>query len=83
MSNHLIRRLYEAITGRPWTTTRSMAEEYGPPPAVAYPELAGYSDAELIRRDIREVIAEIEASRTTISAAEQITKHAEVQKVAR
>lgn len=81
MSNHLIRRLYEAITGRPWTTTRSMAEEYGPPPAVAYPELAGYSDAELIRRDIREVIAEIEAARAAVAAAEQITT--EVQEVAR
>lgn len=38
-------------------------------PAVAYPELAGYSDAELMRRDIREVIAEIEAARAAVAAA--------------
>lgn len=77
----IISSLYERMTGRPYITTRSMAEEYGPPPAVAYPELAGYSDAELMRRDIREVIAEIEAARAAVAAAEQITT--EVQEVAR
>lgn len=41
--------LYEWVTGRPWLTVRSMAEEFGPPPAVYFAEeLAGRSDAELI-----------------------------------
>lgn len=45
------------------TTTRSMAAEFGPPPAVRYPELARYSDAELMERDLAEVIAEIKTRR--------------------
>lgn len=44
-------------------TTRSMAAEFGDPPAVKYPELAGYTDQELMARDLREIVAEIEARR--------------------
>lgn len=45
----MIPRLYELLTGRPWTTVRSMAAEYGPPPAARYAaELSTYTDTELI-----------------------------------
>jgi hypothetical protein len=44
-------------------TERSMAAEFGPPPAVRYPELAAYSDAELYRRGRDEILAEIKARR--------------------
>jgi hypothetical protein len=59
----MIRRLYERLTGQPWATTRSMAAEFGPPPAVRYPELAAYSDLELIQREMRDILAEIERKR--------------------
>ena len=45
----MIRRLYEALTGRPWMTVRSCTTEHGPPPGARYAaQLAVYSDAELI-----------------------------------
>ena len=45
----MIRALFEAVTGRPWTTTVSMAAQYGPPPAVVYRDLFdAYSDPELL-----------------------------------
>jgi hypothetical protein len=44
-------------------TVRSMSAEFGPPPAVRYPELALYSDAELYRRDRDDILAEIRALR--------------------
>lgn len=44
-------------------TTRSMRAEFGPLPAERWPELADYSEAELMRRPLAEVIAEIEARR--------------------
>lgn len=53
-------------------TVRSMADEFGPPPAVRYPELALYSDAELVRRDRDDVLAEIKelrAARRRVTAA--------------
>lgn len=46
-----------------WTRTRSMRDEFGPLPAERWPELATYSDAELIRRPLAEIIREIEARR--------------------
>jgi hypothetical protein len=47
----MIRRLYETLTGRPWTTMRSAAAEFGPPPGARYAAaLAAYTDAELIAR---------------------------------
>jgi hypothetical protein len=46
----MIARIWQAITGRPWTTVRSAAAEFGPPPAARYAaQLAAYSDTELIR----------------------------------
>jgi hypothetical protein len=42
-------RVWRSLTGTPWTTTRSMAAEYGPTPAMLYPELGAYSDADLLR----------------------------------
>jgi len=59
----MIRRLW-----RRWTVTRSMAAEYGPPPAVQYPELAHYSDRELVTRDRAAIIAECMAQRRAIAA---------------
>lgn len=59
----MIRRLYELLTGRPYITTRSMVDEFGPPPAVRYPELLDYTDEELMRRDRDELLAEIRARR--------------------
>jgi hypothetical protein len=45
----MIPRLYELLTGRRWTSVRSMTAEFGPPPGTVYAiELAGYTDAELI-----------------------------------
>jgi hypothetical protein len=45
----MIHALYERLTGRPWTTTRSATAEYGPPPGAIYAHhLAAYTDAELI-----------------------------------
>jgi hypothetical protein len=45
----MIARLFQALTGRPWTTVRSCTAEFGPPPGARYAaELAAYSDAELI-----------------------------------
>lgn len=47
----MIARIFEAVTGRPWITTRSAAVEFGPPPGARYAaELAAYTDAELIAR---------------------------------
>jgi hypothetical protein len=54
---------YRRITGTPWTTTRSMSREYGPTLAARYPELAGYSDAELMSRPVAEILDEIELGR--------------------
>lgn len=59
----MLARLFELVTGRPYITGRSMAAEFGPTWATRYPELAQRSDAELITRDIREIVAEIEALR--------------------
>lgn len=43
-----MRRLYERLTGRPWTTVRMAGEEFGPLPGAVYrKELARFTDAEL------------------------------------
>ncbi|QSB14577.1 hypothetical protein JQS43_24405 [Natronosporangium hydrolyticum] len=57
----MIETLYELLTGRSWTTTRSMMAEFGPPPAARHPELARYSDAELYERGA-ELVAELDAA---------------------
>lgn len=60
----MLARLYEALTGKPYTTVRSMAAEFGPPPAVRYRDrLANLTDAELIQGDWREVAARESARR--------------------
>lgn len=54
--------LMEAISRRLFpVTVRSAAAEFGPPPAVKYPELALYSDSELYRRPTAEILAEVKA----------------------
>ena len=58
----MIRRLYETLTGRPWTTTRSAAAEFGPPPGARYAgELAAYTDTELITHGDR-ILAQLHAN---------------------
>jgi len=42
---------------------RSMRAEFGPLPAERWPELADYTDEELLRRPLAEIVAEIEARR--------------------
>lgn len=67
MANPIAEQLWKLLTGKPYTTTRSMAAEFGPPPAAAYPELLDYTDEELINRDIREIMAEIRARRAALN----------------
>lgn len=48
MGDTMIGTIYELVTGRPWLTVRSMAAEFGPPPAIHFAdELAGLTDAQL------------------------------------
>lgn len=73
MVHPIARRLFELLTGTPYITTRSMAAEYGPTWATRYPELAQRSDWELLTRDIRDIVAEIEARRSqSPTEAEQL-----------
>ncbi|MEU4424819.1 hypothetical protein AB0F81_29725 [Actinoplanes sp. NPDC024001] len=59
----MIDRLYELVTGTPWTTVHSAAAEFGCPPGALYAEqLAQYSDAELIAYG-PQILAEIKAGR--------------------
>ncbi len=58
----MIAELYERMTGKPWTTSRSAAEEFGPTPATEFPELSRYTDAELYERG-PEIVAELRAAR--------------------
>ena len=45
----MIAILYRWLTDRPWTTVRSCAAEFGPPPGARYAEeLAAYTDTELL-----------------------------------
>lgn len=64
MANPIVERLWELVTGKPYTTTRSMAAEFGPTWATRYPELADIPDHELIRADIATLVARIEAIRS-------------------
>lgn len=64
----MIARLYELLTGQPWTTTRSAAAEFGPPPGAVYAvELSRYTDAELIAMDRDQVLAEVRAYRAAVA----------------
>jgi|ADGO01.1.fsa_nt_gi hypothetical protein len=82
MGKPIVERLFELLTGKPWTSTRSMAAEFGPPLASRYPELLDYTDHELLTRDLREVVGEIEALRTaspaTADAIERVKRVLEV-----
>jgi|ADGO01.1.fsa_nt_gi hypothetical protein len=82
MVHPIAQRLFELLTGTPYITTRSMAAEFGPTLATRYPELAQRSDWELLVRDLREVVAEIEALRTaspaTADAIERVKRVLEV-----
>lgn len=62
-----IEQLWKLLTGKPYTTTRSMAAEFGPTLASRYPELLDYTDEELIHRDRDELLAEIEARRAALA----------------
>lgn len=67
--------IWQRLTGQPWTTSRSAAVEFGPPPAAdpRYAEaLQGYSDAELVERG-HAVLAEIRAQQ---AAVQRLLDHA-------
>ena len=65
----MIPRLYELLTGRPWTSVRSMTAEFGPPPGAVYGEqLAGYTDAELIANG-EQILANLRTRHPRDSAA--------------
>jgi hypothetical protein len=69
----MITRLYELLTGQPWTTTRSMAAEFGPPPAARYAtQLAAYSDAELIAHG-KAILARLRAEEATQATRQPTT----------
>lgn len=48
------------------TTIRSATAEFGPTPAVRYPELARYSNAELIAHNRDELLAQIRRERRVV-----------------
>jgi len=60
---HLIPRLFELLTRKPYLVQRSMVEEHGPTPATRYPELATLTDADLIHYDTRLLVVAIELLR--------------------
>lgn len=53
----MIKRVFELVTGTPWTTGRSATQEYGPTVAARYPELAALTDSELMRLTPAQAIA--------------------------
>lgn len=77
MANPIVEQLWKLLTGKPWTTTRSMAAEFGPTLASRYPELADYSDVELMRADLATLVEHIERIRSrhpdTAAAIERVT----------
>lgn len=45
----MIKKLYQAITGKPWTTSRSCTHDFGPTPGARYAaELATFTNAQLL-----------------------------------
>jgi len=59
----VIKRLYEAITGTPWTTGRCASVDFGPTIAARYPELATLSDEAVMRLTPAQAIAYAQAAR--------------------
>jgi hypothetical protein len=75
----MIRRLYEMVTGNPWTTTTSATEQFGPPPGAVYAaELSRYTDAELIAADRDELLASFRRRDAAIARALLANKDQEV-----
>lgn len=62
---NLTHLVYERLTGRPYITTRSMTEEFGPTLATRYPALSELSDRDWLVHDPRRLAGEIEALRST------------------
>jgi hypothetical protein len=62
----MIKRIYEAVTGTPWTTGRSATADFGPTPAAAYPELDELSFSELMTITNAEAIAWAKAQRASV-----------------
>lgn len=70
----MISRIYRALTGKPWITSRSAAAEYGPPPGARYAvQLAAYTDAELISHSetILDEVREREAIKAWLRSGRQ------------
>lgn len=64
----MIRALYERVTGRPWTTVRSAAAEFGPPPGAVFAEaLRHYTDQELYERG-HVILRELAAHQAAVDA---------------
>lgn len=50
----LLPKLWTFVTGRPYWTSRCMADEFGPPPAVVYwEEWEGLTDAQLMALKVK------------------------------
>lgn len=80
----MIRALYERLTGRPWLTVRSAAEEFGPPPGAVFAEaLKHYTDQELYERG-HVILRELRAHQAAVEALlAQAEAEAETEGVAR
>lgn len=59
----MIKQLYEAVTGTPWTTSRSATVDFGPRIAARYPELTRLSDTQLMNLTPAQAIAYAQARR--------------------
>jgi len=70
----VIARLWELLTGTSYYTVRSASVEFGPTPATAYPELLDYTDAELMRRDRDEILAEIRQRRAALARPREVAR---------
>lgn len=53
----MIKRIYEAVTGTPWTTGRSATADFGPTLATRYPEWAQLTDHQLLSMTTEQAIA--------------------------
>lgn len=70
----MIKRLYEAITGTPWTTGRSASADFGPTIAARYPELAELTDTELMAMTPAQAVAYAERVRARAQRAALIAE---------
>jgi len=65
----VIKRLYEKITGTPWTTGRSASVDFGPTIAARYPELVTLTDTQLMNLTPTKAIAYAQARRENTGEA--------------